>query len=826
MMILRVILLPLKFPGYYLRSNFGSRWGFATFVAGQSTAFGIKYHLRYKNRDNPDFSELPWPFGDVVYFGEGGVFTLGYRQAANVPARVRRLFLGSTPSAPPALPTLPTLDELRARYANSPDYTPPPNQYAMADITGQPDPRPPATTITMTEEVARAVQNGGRSITKIPYTQVALNFLGQDIVVHVNPTQTVLQRLFATREAYYRAIQIGENVYAFSENTIATHNFIRRELQLVGGADGYLARATQASESGPAGIIRFFGRDLQRPPVSQINLGAGILADYRASQSVTQAALVQEIESTQLRILRLQRLQRSPGGLQPYQQALLTQEIALLEELQASLPLTSSAAGLQEQRVASLLGLGGQTTILEQAELRLLTQAPVQSILTRPLYSFAELEASFPRIASILRSAGSVVRFSEKVFAPIAIGAEVYEGVSNHFILSQHAAALRNRPPGITDAQNELRMTIVDARFEAQHNVPAVVVALFDLFSNRVLSTTPIGGNRSGGSWPIGISQALSSINQEAGRQGLSGFPRNQLSNRFIRDIAILPRFSQGLAVFAEQQLGRFSFDAPVRNRSNGALQQDIIWSIDNRYDFAAQYQSTNPELSEYLEIQGQPTPGYMVAAELVQQLAANILRAPQRRDSAGRFYRDSPPFVAMVSGMDARWQQAINYVRQWLQNTFIIPAQQAIQSGGSSAYSAQGAMSPIIRGRHFWLYRERDRRLMEQTLRDMLAIVERDELLESGKKSLKLSNRLPIFPDDVPGLEAAVITVIRRLRYDLSLVRVRNPSPGQPAYSPAAEIVIGNSNALDPPPSNVLFADDGVTPLLADNGATYLLEG
>jgi len=94
-----------------------------------------------------------------------------------------------------------------------------------------------------------------------------------------------------------------------------------------------------------------------------------------------------------------------------------------------------------------------------------------------------------------------------------------------------------------------------------------------------------------------------------------------------------------------------------------------------------------------------------------------------------------------------------------------------ASESGGGASAPAGGS------GRQFWLYRGRDRNLQEQLLRDLLAIEERDALATSGKKTTTLSTRDLIFPPAVPGLPAAVATLIRTLTYNLLLVR--DPGPG-----------------------------------------------
>ena len=99
--------------------------------------------------------------------------------------------------------------------------------------------------------------------------------------------------------------------------------------------------------------------------------------------------------------------------------------------------------------------------------------------------------------------------------------------------------------------------------------------------------------------------------------------------------------------------------------------------------------------------------------------------------------------------------------------------------SGGRQERPIGDGEPPTGKGREFWLYRGRDRNLLLQTLRDMLALVERDKLAEDPKDTLKLSTRELMFDPTVPGLPGAILTLTAALQYDASLVRYRPPQTG-----------------------------------------------
>jgi hypothetical protein len=105
----------------------------------------------------------------------------------------------------------------------------------------------------------------------------------------------------------------------------------------------------------------------------------------------------------------------------------------------------------------------------------------------------------------------------------------------------------------------------------------------------------------------------------------------------------------------------------------------------------------------------------------------------------------------------------------------------------GQGSGGGIGSVPAGGKNRYFWLYRGRDRDLMLQTLRDILEIQKRDTLAASGKTTTQISTRDEIFPNEVPGLPAALIGVIRALKYGLSLVRNRGPLGGYYPL-PAAE--------------------------------------
>jgi hypothetical protein len=87
--------------------------------------------------------------------------------------------------------------------------------------------------------------------------------------------------------------------------------------------------------------------------------------------------------------------------------------------------------------------------------------------------------------------------------------------------------------------------------------------------------------------------------------------------------------------------------------------------------------------------------------------------------------------------------------------------------------WSVSNAAIPTVGpGRQNWLFKGEDRRMMEQTLRDLLAIQSRDVLAASGKMTTALSNRDPIIDPQSWELTNAVEWLIYSLRYNLSLVR------------------------------------------------------
>ena len=124
-------------------------------------------------------------------------------------------------------------------------------------------------------------------------------------------------------------------------------------------------------------------------------------------------------------------------------------------------------------------------------------------------------------------------------------------------------------------------------------------------------------------------------------------------------------------------------------------------------------------------------------------------------------------------TGLDQAWAY-VNRLRALVRKNVSQGAGPGLRLHGKSSGGETGH-----KGRQFWLYRGRDRDLLLQTLRNMEEILQRDRLEESGKTTTKISVREPILPDTVPGLPGAVITVIRALKYDASLVRNRGPLGG-----------------------------------------------
>lgn len=104
------------------------------------------------------------------------------------------------------------------------------------------------------------------------------------------------------------------------------------------------------------------------------------------------------------------------------------------------------------------------------------------------------------------------------------------------------------------------------------------------------------------------------------------------------------------------------------------------------------------------------------------------------------------------------------------------------------------------------YLFRKRDRRLMEQTARDVALTLQRDYFAFSGKKTTELSNRVPIYTGYLStganaypnilwtaGSEvAAAFSVLQQLLTQLSLGTYQNwPSsaPKNPAIWPVQSI-------------------------------------
>lgn len=152
------------------------------------------------------------------------------------------------------------------------------------------------------------------------------------------------------------------------------------------------------------------------------------------------------------------------------------------------------------------------------------------------------------------------------------------------------------------------------------------------------------------------------------------------------------------------------------------------------------------------------------------------LIAGGQEREESGRWFRIQPPWVAPVTRIGERFELALAYVERRLRelrNVQITASQTQGFIFSATPTAPIGGAAPG-KGREFWLHRSRDRRLLLQTLRDMLEIVQRDETEESGKKTLKISARQPILPGSVPGLNGAVETLIDALKYDAGLVRVR----------------------------------------------------
>ncbi|HUD11065.1 MAG TPA: hypothetical protein VMS08_01535, partial [Candidatus Saccharimonadia bacterium] len=193
-----------------------------------------------------------------------------------------------------------------------------------------------------------------------------------------------------------------------------------------------------------------------------------------------------------------------------------------------------------------------------------------------------------------------------------------------------------------------------------------------------------------------------------------------------------------------------------------------------------------------------QPSPGSLLMAAPVEQ-SMNALINPNLVGNGNVYV---PP--ALVTVLSSRQGQPANAPRNALGQYASLPpyayvapiwngylsfiqeiAEKVLPKNNLTSGTISQGVGPVAAGsgslavysggavRRFWLYRGRDRDLLLQTLRDMLELVKRDELVESGKLSLKLSNHHIVFPDEVPGLAGSIIVLIRALKYDVSLVRV-----------------------------------------------------
>jgi hypothetical protein len=157
-----------------------------------------------------------------------------------------------------------------------------------------------------------------------------------------------------------------------------------------------------------------------------------------------------------------------------------------------------------------------------------------------------------------------------------------------------------------------------------------------------------------------------------------------------------------------------------------------------------------------------------------------------QPRDARGRFVRQQFELNTAEPGPAFGFDQALAYINRMAaaaqltaqQSASVgIPVQPVFSAGG-------GGQSSAGRPREFWLHRGRDRNLILQTLRDLLEILNRDELAASGVKTTTISTKEPIFGESFPGLPAAVIIVIRALEYHVGLVRNRGPEGGYHSLS------------------------------------------
>jgi hypothetical protein len=162
---------------------------------------------------------------------------------------------------------------------------------------------------------------------------------------------------------------------------------------------------------------------------------------------------------------------------------------------------------------------------------------------------------------------------------------------------------------------------------------------------------------------------------------------------------------------------------------------------------------------------------------EEVQAAAARRVRTnyPERR--SGRWYRAQVPYIAPLPPIRLTFDQALAHI-----NARARSRMRTTQQGGitpSRGHSAAATEHVPGKGREFWLYRGRDRDLLLQFQRNMLAIQKRDKLAMSGKKTTQISTREPIFSANVPGLLGSVKVVTQALQYDASLVRNRGPRGG-----------------------------------------------
>ena len=152
-----------------------------------------------------------------------------------------------------------------------------------------------------------------------------------------------------------------------------------------------------------------------------------------------------------------------------------------------------------------------------------------------------------------------------------------------------------------------------------------------------------------------------------------------------------------------------------------------------------------------------------------------------QPRDARGRFVRPSFGFNTGQPLPGVGFAEAMAYIER-LAAASALKKQQSATVGVEVAPAIPSGVSAAYipgKGREFWLYRGRDRNLLLQTLRDMLEIGSRDDLLESGKKTTQISNSESVFPSSVPGLQGAIIVLVRALKYDISLVRSRGTQGG-----------------------------------------------